>query len=483
MYSIQSILSQDGPMLSGLLAKKYEELNNSTNDAARKAISRARSPVQKLKCFPFDKNQVFCYLEEHFNTSLYKDCLYHALKENSATISPMLIALENNHGIIPENLLPIYSCSPIINTKGHRLFSRCIKDLIDQEIVLLDDGFYMLKGGTYSFPQNLTQAKSMDRMRKIIVNDFISWAIKLNFIAYNSAIIYPEIAEFLHYQWCATCPSYIQPLFDSIHKKPGFMIVDIIYGKQTTIADVSFFVSKINTIRHFKNAPNFIPVLLVESLTNEALMLLKEHKIFIGILQNIFDKNYTSTLYDIYNVFLNATSILRNDVSKIDTLLENIYKNEGRFNNVIGDLFEYMVGAFYQRLGVSYIEMNKLIPNSKGTKNEMDILLCKDNKIIVIECKATKSPVTLQYVEKWLSEILPTFRHWIQEKYPQRKCEFQIWSMGGYDDKSLLLLETHKKSAKKYELHYYDKPQIVNLAKQNGDSTFLEHIAKHFKNF
>lgn len=61
----------------------------------------------------------------------------------------------------------------------------------------------------------------------------------------------------------------------------------------------------------------------------------------------------------------------------------------------MGDLFEYMVGSFYNKLGVSYIEMNKLIPNDRGTQNEIDVLVCKDNKVIIIECKATKSSLSL----------------------------------------------------------------------------------------
>ena len=72
---------------------------------------------------------------------------------------------------------------------------------------------------------------------------------------------------------------------------------------------------------------------------------------------------------------------------KLTYCLKTLPKSEGRFNNAMGDLFEYMVGSFYNKLGVSYIEMNKLIPNDRGTQNEIDVLVCKDNKVIIIECK------------------------------------------------------------------------------------------------
>lgn len=481
MNRIEILLKQYGPMLSGDLAKKYEKKYNASNDAARKAISRARSPIQKIKYFPFEKNQIFCYLEEQYNTSCYKKALYSSLKIHSSTIAPLLIALENNYGIISKNSFAIYSSSPIKKTKGHRLFSRNITDLLTSEIIYEYDTEYYILNGSYSGSMfDLTHYNSHNRICKIIVSDFISWAAKLNLIAYNSATIFPDIAEFSHFQWNATCPSYVQPIYNQLEQKPGFLVADVIYKNTISVSDITYFIEKINIIRHFKNVPNFFPVLLVNNVEPDSLKLLKEQKIFVGILSNIYDNNYTSLLSDIYNVFQNATAILLKDASKIDLLLENIAKSEGRFNNAMGDLFEYMVGSFYNKLGVSYIEMNKLIPNDRGTQNEIDVLICKDNKVIIIECKATKSPLSFNYVQKWLSEIVPTFRKWLQNTYPQRTYEFQIWSLGGFDGQSATLLEKHKETTTKYTLSYYSKSDILNIAKKYGDHNFINQVKKHF---
>lgn len=484
MNRVESLLKTHGPMLSGSLANLYEEKYNTTNDAARKAISRARSPVQKLKYFPFEKNQVFCYLEEQYNTHIYKENLYCSLKQHSSTIAPLLIALENNHGFISKDFFAIYSISPIKETKGHRLFSRNISDLIRANIIYdYDSEYYVLSENYSGILPEISHHRSYNRICKIIENDFISWAAKINLIAFNSAISYPSIAEFSHFQWNITCPSYTQPMYDFLNKKPGFLIADVLFKPQASVSDINFFIGKIQILRHFKNIPNFLPVLLVNNVSPEALKLLKEHKIFVGILSNLYDKNYVSVLSDIYNIFQNATTILHKDATKIDTLLENITKIEGRFNNAMGDLFEYMVGSFYNKLGVSDLKMNVFIPNEKGTKNELDILICKENKVIAIECKATKSALTYDYVQKWLSEIVPTFRKWIQTNYPQRQYVFQIWSLGGFDEQATLLLENHKKSTTKYTLSYYSKTEILNIAKEYNDSTFANQIHKHFSNY
>ena len=74
MNRIEILLKQYGPMLSGDLAKKYEKKYNASNEAARKAISRARSPIQKIKYFPFEKNQIFAIWKNNIIHLVTKKC-------------------------------------------------------------------------------------------------------------------------------------------------------------------------------------------------------------------------------------------------------------------------------------------------------------------------------------------------------------------------------------------------------------------------
>ena len=135
MGRVEEILKKYGPMLSGKLANILEKNHSISNEAARQAISRARAPVQKLKVFPFNKNQVFCYLEEQYNSRLYRDKLYESLKKESLAVAVILHALENTNNIMKKSMLPIYSKSPIENTKGHRKFERMVSDLVGQGIL------------------------------------------------------------------------------------------------------------------------------------------------------------------------------------------------------------------------------------------------------------------------------------------------------------------------------------------------------------
>lgn len=205
MDRVEEILKKDGPMLSGALANRLERKYAISNTAARKAISRAKAPVQKLKAFPFNKNQVFCYLEEQYHSRRYKEMLYQSLKKESLNVAVILHALENSSNILKKDMLPIYSKSPVENTKGHRNFERIISDLVKQGILYeIEDEYYAISSEYSGEDYNLIYSRSEEQVARIAVNDFVSWAAKLNMIAYNSFKIFPDSAIFAHFKWFST---------------------------------------------------------------------------------------------------------------------------------------------------------------------------------------------------------------------------------------------------------------------------------------
>ena len=86
MNKVEQLLKKRGPMISGDLARLYEKEYGVSNEAARQAISRAKSPVKRLYKIKFDKNQVFCYLEDQFMGEKYVDALMAAIEKHSKTI-------------------------------------------------------------------------------------------------------------------------------------------------------------------------------------------------------------------------------------------------------------------------------------------------------------------------------------------------------------------------------------------------------------
>lgn len=486
---IIELLSKLGPMLSGDLEKNFQLQYNVSNQAARQALSRANNPVSKIRVIPFSKNQKFCYLESQFKTTKYIECLLNAIKEHSRTYYAYIAVFINMDGYISKNMLPIFVSSPIINTIGHKTHERIIMDLVKCGIVQeFDSTRWMLtpQVAKFYFADNLARSSGFEVVLKQIIHDFAKWASKSNLVGFSShKIIKDDIAEFAHFQWAFTAPSYVQPLYNMKEQKPGFIIADIFYWKKAEVVDIKFFLDKINIIRSFKNLYTFLPILIVNSVSHEALEVLKQNKIAIIFIDNMFGKKYLEFLKEIVYIFERCATIINKNPSKVENLFSELAKSEGRYNDIIGDMFELLVGYYYHQIGVQRLYIKKII-NIQNTarKRELDVLVERDGKIIVVECKATKSMLGKEYIEKWLSTNVPQTRDWLIQNYSNNdlSLEFQLWSLGGFSEESLSILQKAKDNTRKYSIDFFDKKDILRMAKEKKVQCFVDILQQHFLN-
>ena len=103
----------------------------------------------------------------------------------------------------------------------------------------------------------------------------------------------------------------------------------------------------------------------------------------------------------------------------------------------------------------------------------------KDGVTIVVECKATKSPIDDNFILKWLNENIPFTRKWLLENEKSAKIEFQIWSVGGFTESALQLLQKAEQN-QKFSVKYYDRQQMINVAQGKSDTHFIEIMKSHF---
>lgn len=479
MNRVEDLLKKHGPLISGELARLYEQTYCTSNEAARKAISRAKSPVRKLAKFKFDKNQLFFYLESQFMTEKYKQALLNAIAKHSKVNYSYIQAFLNQNGYISKEILPAFVSAPIGKIRGHKMHSAILKNLIETKIILefSEDRYYI--NPSFIDTSNLNRSIGLEIAKKTIINDFSQWAKGINLVSYEKGKVLFNKPEFAQFQWAYSAPSYIQPLYTNKGNQPGFVIADVFYGKIATQESVQFFIDKINTIRSFKNILPFLPVFVVDKIDVEALKLLKDNKVMVAILSNFFSDRYTTLLNDLVNVFANTTSIINKNPDMIYKLFDELAKNEGRYNNMSGDMFELLVGSFYAHIGCSYLKSKAIIRDDESGKyKELDWLIEKDGTTIVVECKATKSKIDDKFIFKWLNENIPFTRKWLINNRQIQKIEFQIWSVGGFTESALQLLEKSKNT--KYIIKHYDRQEMIALANEKGDQHFLEIINTHF---
>ena len=480
MSKIIKLLEKHGPMLSGELERIYAKEYNTSNDAARKAVSRARSPVQRVMTFKFDKNQVFCHLEKQYMSTKYMDALLEAIRKHSKVNHTVLQTFIDQGGYVSKKILPSFTSSPVEKVQSHKMCDKIIKGLLDSNLIIeYDETTYMLNpdfGMSGKRPHSL----GIEIAKKNIISNFDNWAKKINLVAYNSGQTLFENPVFAHFRWAYTAPSYIQPMYSYNLQRPGFVVADVFFGKMADIHNIQFFIDKLGIIRSFKNLPSFMPILFVESITSEALDKLKELKVVVAILKNVFSEKYVELLKDLVTVFENATAIMNKQPEQIYKLFDNLAQNEGKYNNMAGDMFELLVGSHYSYIGCSYLRSKQLIKTQEGKRKELDLLIKKDGRTIVVECKATKSPIDEEFVSKWLNDNIPVTRKWLKEKFDTDNVEFQLWSIGGFTDEASRLLLEAQESVRKYKIEYFTRAQMLDIAWERKDTNFIEIINTHF---
>lgn len=485
--NINTILAEKGPMLSGELAKIYEIENNTNNTNARQAISRARSPVQKNKLIPFQNNQIFVYLENQFMSHNYWNSLIASISTHSKIADVFIRAMVSQDGIMSRNILASYTISPISNLNGRKRFDVLLEQLVQSNIltnynneqVALSNSFF-----TSSTSNSFSHAKAIEISKKMVLNDFLDLMRKTNITSYNSAKLWNNFA---HFQWGYTAPSYLQGISAWDKKKetltPGFIIADVILLRDASIKDISFFVEKVNIIKSFKNIKNFVPTLIVYGLNPEAFELLKKNNIAIAFIDRIFGSEYVELLDELIQVITNATVIVSKNPEKIDKIFDALAKMDGRYNNIVGDLFELMVADLYNTLGVRYLEVNKQVPAASTVSNnpkEIDVMVDRDGTIIVAECKATVSMIDVDFVEKWLKFKIVDIHKFLTKVYSNKNFEYQLWSIGGFTPEAEAILRKAQASTKKYKITFYNKNEMVEFAKRNNAQNFISRIRKHF---
>jgi len=481
---VEKLLNEYGPMLSGELARYYETAYNVSNEAARQSLSRASKPVCKISKLSFDKNQKFFYLEKQFMSAIYIDALLRAIEEHSKINSIYISAFLSQDGYMSKEILPAFVSAPIGKIKKHKMHKHIISDLTQSKIISeFDETRWML---SYEFNSlglsNIARSTGLEVSKKQIINDFSSWAGKMNLSAYNSVHILNEKANFANFQWAFTAPSYVHPLFDSKKNRPGFIVADVFYGKKATKQDIQFFIDKVKITRSFKNLPTFLPILIIDQIEKDALMYLKDNKIFVAMLNNIFGTRYSQLLGDIVNLFSKASAIIAKNPKKLEELFNEIGKSEGRFNNLAGDMFELLVGYYYQETSFNYLEIKKniKIPEERCVR-EIDVFVIKDGYIHIVECKANQSMIDSKFVDVWLGTKIPQIRKWLLENYSNKQDYiFRLWSIGGFTNEAMALLQAHQNSVTKYKIEFCDKEQIREIAKKDKARTFLSMLDQHF---
>lgn len=404
--------------------------------------------------------------------------LLSSMKEHSIAYYSVIQTFFNNRGYINKKHSASFTRCPVEKLEKHITFSTVIGKLLSSNIISpVDTDIYKISEKKFS-SLNYSEFKAKELAVKIITEDFYRWSRNINLVAYNSGKTFFDNAVFSKFQWCFSAPSYITGV--KRDGKQGVIVADVLIDKYVTEDDVDFFIPKINTIKKFKNHINFIPIFIVISTSIEAFEKLKRMGVVILTIRNWLGKDYEMAITNLIILVSNAEKIVKKNPEKYLEYLDSICKIESKSGNMKGVLFELSV---YYHLSKDYpnIELNKFIKNPGNESiNEIDIYCSNGKEIRIIECKGSSNKLDIETVKKWLNEtIYNIWRHLLNTGENSKNITFELWSTGGFSEDALNLLYEKSKIIKKYNLKYYDKKSIYDIARDRGN----KHLSTIIMNF
>ncbi len=482
MTNIVKHIENQGPILSGDLARHLEISSKITNIAARKAIERLKSPIHKLTGL-FQDKQSLIYHQSQYQSDEYFDALYESLKSSGKRYYALICAINYHNGLISIEQLKNYSFSPTTNKVGHIHFDTLIENALKNRILeYYDEQHLSINKRLLITDLNFKLHKAIEFSKKYTLSQFANWGKNIGMFSFGSAQFNSNISGF---NFALTAPTYINGLihYDSKGKpQPGFLVADILIGEKVTVDYLSFFIQKINIITRINSKTKILPILILENTDQDALNIAKSNGVVIGFVNEIFGENYALLLKNLISTLSNAGTILKNNPEQFVELLSKLTKLvDGKTNNLKGDLFEFGVGFYYSQ-HCQYIELGKNITTYDPYDNkEIDILAIDNNILYLVECKGTNYPIDVEYIETYLKINIPSIRSWVKSStYKDKEIIFEFWSINGFTEDALELLNNYKNKTKKIKLNYFDRNNIIEKTKSLSSNKFKKIINEYF---
>ena len=475
MTHIEKILYSKGPLISSELALLLsKKLGVSVNTASQR-ISRSKN-LKKIKGF-FVSNQSLIFLEDQYKDGELYDSFSKALQKHGRKYWYCLNAINMHGGIIESKYLECYTNYPILPLKKHFPFKIVMQKFVSNGILLFDRTEYRFAPRFAPLRTSSLSHRTIEVIKEDILIHFHKYLKNCGMISYNSGELFSEHGKF---RWSFKGVSYIRGLVSS--SNPGFILADILFGREIQKNDVEFFIKKLDHIQSYKNASRVMPFLIVDDLHKDALIELKKNGIVVGFIGELFGEKYAIALRELVSVLNNAGASLKAEPNKYLELIDELkLYNETLIYNIRGTLFEYFVGHLHSKKCKS-LDIGREI-YEYNSKHEIDVFAIYDTKVVFAECKATNSRIDFDKIDNWVSVKIPAFRKWLlkQELLKNHKIEFEYWSTGGYTSKAIKNLKSASKS-KKYNVAFSDGKQIRKKAIAMKNKKLKEAIDNFFLN-
>lgn len=489
---IEKILAADGPMRSSRLVKRLVDSSKVTTDAARKQISRIRSPIYRFPIRLFPKNESFLYRDIDRNSERFWNALVRDLRESGSVHGLAIDGLAAKGGIAQIAGFKVVSGAPEAQKKQVPV-AGVIQRLEETGLILLSEvgdlgECVMLKPAVFQVV-DLNRFRARCMAENVLLDGMREWSRKLAFASYNAISLREgtKAPKFSTYYFDLCGPSYLLPLVTRRRDRitPGFLVIDVFCDSTLDVHHIQYFLRKVRMLKAMRNVVPFFPVLVADSYTKEALRAGRSAGVVMATARNIFGDAVADALSSLIDTLTHAASIAATNPECIISLLDDLRAIEGAAGNLRGALFELIVGFLVKEVEGNSIDIGEIVYDPKtGKPAEIDVRRVKEKQECwFYECKGRQPSnfISVKDVETWIKKINRIYNfHKAEPRFQNCKFGFELWTTGKFHKDATELLNKEKRTRSKIEINWRNGAQVRLYAKKAARKSILDTLDEHY---
>lgn len=484
---ISGLLKARGPMLTSEVAQVLKD-DGVQSAAARQRTSRLPQDTTALKGVTFPKRKRFIFHVDDLGTGRYYRALEKAIHAESPPLSAALRALDCRQGIMPLSQFTI-ACGSPIRQKNQVSAERALAGLLSANLVQKIDvsgiGECLVRGGTGGISsERVATMRARLAAESFLLDAMAGWLSRMNMVSPHVVKIRGQGAnpEFSTFEFDLCGPSYLVPLvhFKGGKKVPGFMVADVILCGELDEASVEPFLRKCTLLMNARGRRPFMPMLIAEGFTPEALNRCRSAGIMATRAETLFGRDVAMALGSLLEVLSSAAAV---SPERLDHIFKRLSAIEGAAGNLRGALFEMVVSHMVTEIEGGSASIGVLLKNPQSGKcAEIDVLLRRQKQVTCYECKGHQptNVTKVAEVERWVKDRLPTSYGAILEQHPTAQVTFEYWTCGIFDADALDFLSKAAASTKRYKISWKSGGEIRSYANGLDARGVKKHLADHF---
>lgn len=494
MLTIAQILSKYGPALTSEVAARLRRSGLSP-EAARQRLSRLPDGVLALRGISFPKRVRFIYLESQWGKDVFWSALIAAIKATNPAYAAAIAAMRARGGIIPTRHFGIVSGAPVRQTRqvaSDLVLDRLMAIQLLKQVNVAGEGECVTLND-YIEPAQVNSHSLRARLltEKVLLDALRQWAGRMNMASPRATRIRDEepAPQFSTCKFDLCGPSYLRPLtrFQDGKPAPGFLVADVVVGTTLNEDAAAAFVRKCEMLTHLKKVRPFMPLLISDNFTSEALHLCRSKGIMATRPATLFGDDVARALGDLLQTLSNAAAVVAANPERLQNIFDRLMSIEGAAGNLRGALFELIVGHLVKELVGGSIDIGISVTDPKtGDNAEIDVRLVKQRDLTFYECKGYQpsSQLRVDEIEDWLMRRIPRIvsYHRNEDRFRGGGMTFEFWTCGTFSIDALRMLSGAAAKTKKYKIAWKDGQAVRAFARRMAAPGIVRILDEHYFN-